>query len=103
MVPRVEIDHWVDLDADLAAHLMKISQVIAQAQREVFDPLRVGQMIQGFEVPHCHIHVWPTNSIEEFNFAQVDQNPDPHMMDDAAARIREALRQAGHHAYVPQA
>lgn len=102
VVPRAEVDHWLDLDPDLAAHLMKVSQIIGQAQNTVWQPKRVGQMIQGFEVPHCHIHVWPTNSIEEFDFAKVDQNPDPDLMDRAAASIREQLVAAGHQEFVPQ-
>ncbi|MDO5619706.1 HIT family protein [Kocuria sp.] len=103
VVPRVEVDHWLDLDSELAAHLMKVSQTIGKAQAAVFQPKRVGQMIQGFEVPHCHIHVWPTNSIEEFDFANVDQNPDDAVMEDSAQRIRQALIADGNERHVPQA
>lgn len=102
VVPRQEIDHWLDLDPALAGHLMRVSQVIGRAQREIFEPQRVGQMIQGFEVPHVHIHVWPVSSIADFDFAYADHDPDPAVMDDAAQRIREGLRSAGHEAQVPQ-
>ncbi|MFW6186747.1 MAG: HIT family protein [Actinomycetota bacterium] len=96
VVPREEIDHWIDLPEDLAAHLMVVAQRIGKAIDAVWSPRRVGQMIQGFEVPHAHVHVWPTNSIEEFNFANVEQSPDPAAMDHAAERIRVALAEAGH-------
>ena len=59
-------------------------------------------MIQGFEVPHVHIHVWPVSSTADFDFANADHDPDPAVMDDAAQRIREGLRSAGHEAQVPQ-
>lgn len=100
VVPRAEVDHWLDLDPELAAHLMKVSQIIGQAQNQVWSPKRVGQMIQGFEVPHCHVHVWPTNSIEEFDFDNVDNNPDPQLMEQSAERIRQALIGLGHQANV---
>lgn len=100
VVPRQEVDAWVDLPADLAAHLMTVSQTIGKAIDTAFRPKRVGLMIQGFEVPHTHLHVWPTNSIEEFNFANVDQDPDPAAMDDSARRIREALVAQGHAEHV---
>lgn len=103
VVPRAEVDHWLDLDSELAAHLMRVSQTIGQAQRQVFSPQRVGQMIQGFEVPHCHIHVWPVSSSADFDFANADHEPDQGVMDDAAERIREALRADGHQGQVPQA
>ncbi|WP_030014724.1 MULTISPECIES: HIT family protein [Micrococcales] len=96
VVPREEIDHWVDLPQDLASHLMEVSRLIGRAIDEVYRPVRVGLMIQGFEVPHTHLHVWPTNSIEEFSFDQVDNDPDDARMDEAASSIREALVRAGH-------
>ena len=102
VVPRQEIDAWVDLPVELAMHLVKVSQFIGKAIDVAFTPKRVGLMIQGFEVPHTHLHVWPTNSIEEFDFAQVDQDPDPVVMDESARRIREALEAQGHHDEVPQ-
>lgn len=102
VVPREEVDHWLDVEPDLVAHLMKVSQIIGRAQEQVWSPKRVGQMIQGFEVPHCHIHVWPTNSIEEFDFANVDQNPDADLMEQSAERIRQALIADGQEQYVPQ-
>ena len=32
VVPRAEVDHWIDLDPDLAAHLFQVAQTIGQAQ-----------------------------------------------------------------------
>ncbi|RLY94644.1 HIT family protein [Kocuria tytonicola] len=102
VVPRQEVDAWVDLPVALAQHLMTVSRSIGRAVDAAFQPKRVGLMIQGFEVPHTHLHVWPTNSIEEFDFANVDQDPDPAVMEESARRIREALRAQGHQAEVPQ-
>lgn len=102
VVPRREVDSWLELSTDLAQHLMSVSQTVGQALDQVFHPKRVGLMIQGFEVPHTHVHVWPTNSIEDFDFAKVDQDPDAAQLDDVARRIREALGAAGHEESVPQ-
>lgn len=101
VVPVEEYDHWTDLPADLLAHLTEVSQHVASAVRSVWNPVRVGLMIQGFEVPHTHLHVWPTNSIAEFDFDRVDKDPDPAVMDASARSIREALRAAGHGESVP--
>jgi len=35
------------------------------------------------------------------SFANVDPSPDPDALDDAAERIRVALRSAGHGSFVP--
>lgn len=96
VVPREEYDHWVDLPEDLAEHLMDVSRAVGRAIRDVYDPQRVGLMIQGFEVPHSHLHVWPTDSVAQFSFDQVDQDPDAATMDAAQHDLREALIAAGY-------
>ena len=102
VVPRREVDAWIDLPEELATHLMTVSRAIGRAVDAAFSPKRVGLMIQGFEVPHVHIHVWPVSSTADFDFANADHDPDQAVTDDAAQRIREGLRSAGHEAQVPQ-
>jgi diadenosine tetraphosphate (Ap4A) HIT family hydrolase len=94
-VPRQEVDHWIDLDADLLVHLFETAQAIGKAQMAGFKPARIGVAIAGMEVPHCHIHVVPIEKVQDLNFANQDPNPDPKMMDDAAATIRRELRRLG--------
>ncbi len=96
VVPRDEVDHWVDLDPDLASHLFVVAQQIGKAQRLEWNPLRVGVMIVGEEVPHTHIHVVPINSPGELSFAHVDRSPAPEALDHAAERLRARLRELGH-------
>ncbi len=69
VIPNQEIDHFDDLDADLAAHVMIISQRVAKAIKREFDCERVGVMIAGLEVPHCHVHVMPINGLGDLSFA----------------------------------
>jgi histidine triad (HIT) family protein len=103
VVPRAEIDHWLDLDADLAAHLMAVAQGIGKAQMAAFRPVRVGMIVAGLEVPHCHLHVLPIDRESDLSFARADHSPDPAALDDAAARLRAALHDLGYREEVPQA
>ena len=96
VVPIEEVDHWLDLDADLLAHLTAVSQAIGKAQQAAFDPVRVGVIVAGLEVPHCHLHLIPITTEAELSFSNADPDPDPAALDDAAERLREALRAAGH-------
>ena len=95
VVPRAEVDHWVDLDPALASHLFQVAQQVGLAQRTEWNPMRVGVLIVGEEVPHVHIHVVPINHPGELSFANVDQSPAPAALDDAAERIRGRLRDMG--------
>jgi histidine triad (HIT) family protein len=96
VVPIQEIDHWVDAPADLADHLFAVTRHIARAQHLAFAPERVGVIIAGYEVPHAHIHVIPTNEMRELSFANAAPSVDRETLDNAAAAIRSALRSQGH-------
>jgi len=96
VVPIAEIDHWLDLDADLAAHLFIVSHTIGRAQMAAFSPTRVGLLIAGLEVPHAHVHVVPINVERELSFANADANASAESLDTAAEQLRGALRDLGY-------
>jgi histidine triad (HIT) family protein len=103
VVPVAEVDHWIDLDADLADHLLDVARYVGKAQMVAFAPTRIGVIIAGLEVPHCHIHLIPIDSEADLSFARADHDPDAAALDDAAERLRAALRDAGHGEVVPAA
>ncbi len=98
VVPREEVDHWLDLEPELARHLAGVAQTIGRALHTGFAPVKVGLMIAGLEVPHVHLHVVPIDSLGDMNFAHADPKPDSAGLDRAAETIRRALRGLG----VPQ-
>jgi diadenosine tetraphosphate (Ap4A) HIT family hydrolase len=91
VVPIEEVDHWVDASPELAAHLFAVTHRIARAQRAAFSPERVGVIIAGYEVPHAHIHVVPTNDMRELDFRHAAASVSRQQLDTAAAAIRAAL------------
>jgi histidine triad (HIT) family protein len=95
VVPRDEIDHWIDAPAELVAHLFEVTRVIGLAQREAFDCDRIGVIIAGYEVPHTHVHVIPTNSMADVAFANAAASVDPADLEAAAEAIRVSLRSMG--------
>ena len=101
VVSRDEVDEWTDADDDLVAHLMVVAKHIGAAQKTGFAAPRAGLMIAGFEVPHLHLHVFPTWGTDDFDFDRTDRSPDPAALDAAASTLRKALQEAGHGDYVP--
>lgn len=96
VVPRAEIDHWLDLPPELLAHLMSVAQAIGRALQHAFRPIKVGMVIAGLEVPHVHLHLIPIDDLRDLDFSRANKNPDPAALDAAAARIRTALRALGY-------
>ena len=91
VVPIAEIDHWVDLPEELAAHLFSVAHRIGRAQQRAFSPDKVGLIIAGYEVPHTHLHVIPTTSMGQLSFANAAASVSRDDLEAAAEAIREAL------------
>jgi histidine triad (HIT) family protein len=95
VVPREEIDHWLDCPSDLRDHLMEVSQGIARAIHKVYSPEKVGLMIAGLEVPHLHIHLVPIDSVRDMDFANAAASVDREKLEEEAAAIRSVLTSMG--------
>jgi diadenosine tetraphosphate (Ap4A) HIT family hydrolase len=91
VVPRAEIDQWQDIDKAVLGRIMSVAQLVGKAVCRAFDAHRAGVIIAGLEVPHLHVHVFPTRSLSDFGFAHVDRNPSPQSLDEAQAKIEAAL------------
>ena len=101
VVPIVEVDRWTDLPVDVAMHAMQVAHAIANAQLTVWPASRAGLMIAGFEVPHVHLHVFPTDGMHNFDFRTANSNAAPGDLDSDMHKLRAALRQLGHGTHVP--
>lgn len=101
VVPRAEIDQWVDAPPELLAHLTVVAHAVGDAVRRAWAPPRVGLLVAGFEVPHLHLHVFPASGMAAFDFANAAATTDPDEQDGHAETLRSALRAAGHGARVP--
>ena len=95
VVPVEEVDHWVHVEPSLMAHLFDVTRWIGGAQERAFPCDRIGVIIAGYEVPHTHIHVIPTTSMADFNFANAAAHVDRAALDSWAQAIRTELRAAG--------
>jgi histidine triad (HIT) family protein len=96
VVPRIETDHWLDLDLAVSQHCMAVSQFIGKAQQAAFNPTRIALLILGMEVRHVHLHVLPIWAESDVNFANAARSVDPADLERAAEAIRTELRTQGH-------
>jgi len=95
VVPRAEVDHWIDLDPVLVGHLTVVAQTIARAQQRVYDPVKVGLLVAGLEVPHVHLHVIPLVRGEGDLHLDRAQSAPPDALATEAERLRSALGELG--------
>jgi len=70
VVPKVETDHFFNLDAQYLTGILLFAKPIALAIEKAFDCNRCGISVLGLEVPHAHVHLVPVNSADDLNFTR---------------------------------
>ena len=96
VIPRLEVDHWLDLPPEINAHLVQLAQIIGNAQMVAFRPLRVGMIIAGLEVPHTHLHVIPMEGMQDLDFSRATITADQSELSSNALLLRNTLESNGH-------
>jgi histidine triad (HIT) family protein len=91
VIPVEEVDHWVDLSPTLSEHLFKVSHRLGIAIQKAFPCERVGMIIAGYEINHCHIHLIPTQNIGQFNFANAAATVEREILEQQASKIISTL------------
>ncbi len=69
VVPKTEIDHWIDVPEPYYSSVFKSAQLIARALQKATGCSRVSTIIAGWDVPHFHYHLIPTNKAGEADFS----------------------------------
>jgi histidine triad (HIT) family protein len=57
--PKKQVDLIWDLDKETYEYLFEKAREIAQKIQAEMKPIRVGMVVEGFGVPHAHIHLVP--------------------------------------------
>lgn len=95
VVPRAEVDHWLDLEPWLLAHLVEVARAIGRATAHAYSPARIGLMIAGLEVPHTHLHVVAVDTVGDLDLHNAASAVPPEMLAYHADKLRRALRDLG--------
>lgn len=88
--PKQEVDHFFDVEDPAYTQVFINAKKIAKAMKKVTGCKRVGSIIQGFEVPHFHLHLFPMNGPSDLSFANAKQR-DESIMKEMHQKICEAL------------
>lgn len=94
VIPRQHVPDFYNLDDDLYSKLMLAVKRLSEAVSKVTNPLKVGLVVMGFEVPHAHVHVIPLQKASDILPGAGDippLQPSSEELSDMASRIAAAL------------
>jgi len=92
VVPIKEVNEWTDLPTELSSHLFKVASQIADAQKVAFKCARIALIIAGYEIPHCHLHLIPSNSMADLSFENAVASVTRDDLEQSSALIIAELR-----------
>jgi histidine triad (HIT) family protein len=91
VVPRDEIDEWTDLPTDLAIHVLHVAHRLGRALKVSHPCVRVGLIIAGYEVDHCHLHLIPTQTMADVDFSNAAASVTREELETHSLAIMKAL------------
>ena len=59
VIPKKQIDNLFEVPDELYTHLWLVAKRVAHAMQTALSPRRVCTIVEGFEVPHAHIKLYP--------------------------------------------
>ncbi len=76
IIPKKHTDHVFDLSDGEYCELMSNARTLALMLKSKFHSKKVGLIVEGFAIPHAHVHLVPINEGGELNpdKARLDAN-----------------------------
>ncbi len=65
VIPKEHVDYAFDLDDDTYVHLFKTAKKIAKASDSALNAERTCLVVEGFDVPHVHIKIYPMQDTQK--------------------------------------
>ena len=89
LIPKLHIEYVFDLEQELYSQIFQVARQLAQPLKEATDAARIGVAIEGFSVPHVHVHLVPV-----YQVAELDPHRHIKQTQDELAQIAEKIRRA---------
>ena len=89
LIPRQHADYVFDMDDGAYHALWTTARRLAPVIKTVSGAKRVGILVEGFSVPHVHVHLVPVNAL-----AEIDPARERAIPDELAGQLADAMRAA---------
>lgn len=90
LIPKAHVDYVFDLQEPLYSRLFQVARQLARPLKSAADAKRIGIAVEGFSVPHVHLHLVPLYDVSELDpHRHIQQTPEE--LSRMAVKIRGAI------------
>jgi len=97
VVSKREVDYLFDLPDGEYTHMMTIAKRVALASDRAYQAVRTCLVVEGFEVPHSHIKIYPMKDTSQ-NLVRIISNKVENSDEELAIqanKLKQAFLEAG--------
>ncbi len=67
LIPKTHVDYVFDLDEPLYSGIFQLAKQLSGPLKRATEAKRIGIAIEGFSVPHVHLHLVPLYNVAELD------------------------------------
>lgn len=86
VIPKEPIDYAFNLDNETYKHILSVAKKVALASDKALNTVRTCLVIEGFEVPHAHIKLYPVTE------PQLNITPGETIGDEELKEVAEKIK-----------
>jgi histidine triad (HIT) family protein len=90
IIPKQQVDYVFDLDDAAYNKLFQIAKMLARSIQTALAAKRIGIAVEGFSVPHVHVHLVPIHGLGELDPNRATKAT-PDQLVEIAAKIKAKL------------
>jgi histidine triad (HIT) family protein len=90
VIPKEHVENVFGMDARDYRDIFDAVKTLSGPIRDATGAKRVGVIVEGFLIPHAHIHLVPLNHGGELSFSRA-RKAAPQELEEMAGRIRQLL------------
>jgi histidine triad (HIT) family protein len=89
IISKIQTEDFYNLPESNYQNLFKVAKKMATKLKSVFpNKKRIAMQIEGLDVPHVHIKLFPIDSTEEFHSLNSSREPDHQALAEMATKLK---------------
>ena len=90
LIPKAHVDYVFDLQEPLYSRIFQVAKQLSEPLKSATAAKRIGIAVEGFSVPHVHLHLVPLYNVSELDpHRHIQQSQEELAI--MAAKIRDAI------------